>query len=59
MYISNTRLKFDKHRQRDLKTGACFICHKKGCRSDICPNSPKANKLEVENLIQEGYDSSH
>lgn len=58
MDLTNTRLNFDQQKQKDYETGACFICHKKGCRSDICPQRNKVNNLEVDNLESQGKGNS-
>lgn len=50
MDISNTRLKFRGQKLIDYQNGACFICHKKGCRANICPERFKANNLEIPSV---------
>lgn len=55
MDISNARMKFTKQKKIDYESGACFKCHKQGCRWESCPLRKNINCLELEN---QGKDSS-
>lgn len=48
MDISNARLQWSDQKLKDYNNGACFYCHKKGCRVETCPLKKSVNNLNLE-----------